>query len=692
MKKTTAIDRIRNIGLTAHIDAGKTTITERILFFTGKSHKMGEVHDGQAAMDWMVQERERGITITSAATTTYWKDCRINIIDTPGHVDFTAEVERALRVLDGTVALFCAVGGVQPQSETVWRQAEKYQVPRIAFINKMDRNGADFEKVVLEIKEAFGANPVPVVIPIDSGPEFQGIVDLVKMRAIYYDNEAGALPREEPVPPELREAARRAQEIMVERICEQDDRLLEKFVNGEPLPPDQLLRSLRRATIKGEIIPVLCGAAFKNKGIRRLLDAIVDYLPSPLDRPPVIGTMDESNHQIIRKPNIQAPLAALAFKIQLHRHMGKLTYLRVYSGVLREGTLVYNSNRDKTQRIGRLFEMHADKQLALKELQAGEVGAIVGLADTVTGDTICDQKHPIVLENIEFPAPVLEVAIAPESAGDQEKLGKALRRLADEDPTFMVKNNAETGELIISGMGELHLEIILDRLRREFNLEVNSSPPQVSYRETILRAVKQEHKHIKQTGGHGQYAHVIFRLEPGQPGTGLQFENEVRGGRIPREYIPAIERGVIEAMTEGPYAGFPMVDILVRLLDGSAHEVDSSEQAFRTCGRMGFRAGCRKAGLQLLEPIMSMEVTAPDEYIGAITASICSQRGQITQVQSRERNSILRGLVPLASMFGYVTRLRSMTSGRGEFTMRFEHYAAVPFQIAEKIAEERRKS
>ncbi len=691
MNQKISIDRIRNIGLTAHIDAGKTTVTERILFFTGKSHKIGEVHDGEATMDWMVQEQERGITITSAATTAYWKDCRINIIDTPGHVDFTAEVERALRVLDGTVTLFCAVGGVQSQSEAVWRQAEKYQVPRIAFINKMDRTGADFEKVVQEIKEILGANPVPVVIPIGSGPDFSGIVDLVRMKAIYYNDDPGALPREEPLTSELREEARKAQEFMVERICEQDDRLLEKFVNEEPLPPDQLLRALRRATIQGEIIPVLCGAAFKNKGIRRLLDAVIDYLPSPLDRPPVIGTLDESDHQIIRKPNIDAPLAALAFKIQLHRHMGKLTYLRVYSGTLREGATAYNSNREKTQRVGRIFEMHAAKQLALKELRAGEVGAIVGLADTVTGDTICDQDHPIILENIEFPAPVLEVAVSPGSSSDREKLGNALRRLADEDPTFLVKFDAETGELIISGMGELHLEIIVDRLRREFNLDVNSSAPQVSYRETILRSVEAEHKHVKQTGGHGQYAHVIFHLDPAPPGSGLQFENEVKGGRIPREYIPAIERGVIDAMKVGPYAGFPMVDIQVRLLDGSAHEVDSSEQAFRTCARSGFLQGCRKAGLQLLEPLMSLEVTAPDEYLGSITAGICSQRGQVVQVQPRGKTTVLRGLVPLAGMFGYVTRLRSLTSGRGEFTMSFEHYAAVPFQLAEEIAEERRK-
>jgi len=689
MTKATAIDRVRNVGVMAHIDAGKTTVTERILFFTGKRHKLGEVHDGEAAMDWMVQEQERGITITSAATTAYWRDHRVNIIDTPGHVDFTAEVERSLRVLDGTVALFCAVGGVQPQAETVWRQAEKYRVPRIAFVNKMDRTGADFERVVEEIREELGANAVPVVIPIGVEGTFQGVVDLVHMRAVYYDDApgVGATIRVEDIPAELLEAARAAEERMIERISEQDDHLMEKFIEGDVPEPKEVLRAIRKATIDGRFIPVLCGAAFKNKGVRLLLDAIVDYLPSPTDLPPVIGACTASNQELIRDPHDDAPLAALAFKVQADKHMGKLTYVRVYSGVLKSGAQVYNSSREKMQRVGRVFEMHANDREAVEDLRAGQVGAIVGLSETRTGDTICSKEHPILLESIEFPAPVIGVAVAPASRDDRDKLGKALHRLAEEDPTFVVRSNQETGEVVISGMGELHLEIILDRLRREFSVEVNSDRPQVAYRETILGSVEHEYRHVKQTGGRGQYAHMKFRIGPTNPGDGFQFRDEITGGKISREYLNAIERGIVDEMAAGPYAGVPMVDIRVTVFDGSMHDVDSSEQAFRTCGKMGFREACLKAGLELLEPLMSVEVTAPEDYTGAITGSLCSKRGRVQGMDTKAGATVLQGFAPLAEMFGYASDLRNLTSGRGNFTMHFEHYEAVPFSIAEEVIE-----
>lgn len=686
------ISRIRNIGLMAHIDAGKTTVTERILYFTGKSHRMGEVHDGEAQMDWMAQEKERGITITSAATTTYWKDHRVNIIDTPGHVDFTAEVERSLRVLDGTVALFCAVGGVQPQSEAVWRQAVKYLVPRIAFINKMDRVGADFDGVVKEIKEELGANAVPVVIPIGEGEDFRGLIDLVDMKAIYYDETADGIElREEAIPDEYIERARESEAVMIERISEQDDHLMSKFVEGETPEHEEVVGAMRKATIDGRIIPVLCGAAFKNKGVRRLLDAIIDYLPSPVDLPPVIGTHADSNRELVRHPHDDAPLAALAFKIVSDRHMGKLTYVRVYSGTLRSGEMVYNSTRDRKQRVGRLFLMHANKQQIIEELPAGNVGAVMGLSDTYTGDTISNPEHPIVLESIEFPAPVIDMAVKPASRADRDKLGRALARLSEEDPTFTVKTNEETGEVIISGMGELHIEVIVDRLKREFNVGVEVGKPQVAYRETIIGPVEHDYKHAKQTGGHGQYAHVIMRVEPGKPGIGFRFENKVHSGRIPSQFIPAVERGIVDAMAEGPYAGCPMVDIKVALLDGSFHEVDSSDQAFRICARTGFREACKSAGLELLEPIMSVEVAAPEEYVGAVTSSLCSKRGKIGDLENKARVTIMRARVPLAEMFGYASELRTITSGRGEFTMHFENYEAVPFKLIDEIIEERKQ-
>ncbi len=693
MSKATDIAKIRNIGVMAHIDAGKTTVTERILFFTGKSHKIGEVHDGEATMDWMVQEQERGITITSAATTTYWKDHRVNIIDTPGHVDFTAEVERSLRVLDGGVVLFCAVGGVQPQSETVWRQAEKYRVPRIAFVNKMDRSGADFEGVVEEIKKELGANAVPVVIPIGAEADFQGLIDLVDMKAVYYDDTPkGAVIREEEIPEELLSKARQAKEELIERISEQDDHLMEQFLNGETPARDDVVRAIRIATIEGRFIPVLCGAAFKNKGVRRLLDAIVDYLPSPIDLPPVIGACRKENKEIVRNPSGDAPLAALAFKVQTDKHMGKLTYVRVYSGVLKAGEFVLNSSRQKKQRIGRLFEMHANHREAVEEMHAGEVGAVVGLADTRTGNTICSPDHPIVLESIEFPSPVIGVAVAPTSREDRDKLAKALHRLAEEDPTFVVRSNMETHEVIISGMGELHLEIIVDRLRREFNVEAAVGTPQVAYRETIISSIDHEYRHVKQTGGRGQYAHMKFRIEPSKPGAGLQFEDEIKGGKITREYLRAIERGIINAMTKGPYAGFPMVDIKAVVYDGSMHEVDSSEQAFHTCGANGFREACKKAGLQLLEPTMSVEVIAPEDYTGAVTGSLAGKRGKIIAMDTKGNATVLRARVPLAEMFGYASELRNITSGRGNFTMHFEHYEAVPYALSEEIVAARREA
>jgi len=693
MTKATPIERTRNVGIMAHIDAGKTTVTERILFFTGKRHKIGEVHDGEAAMDWMVQEQERGITITSAATTAYWRDHRINVIDTPGHVDFTAEVERSLRVLDGTVALFCAVGGVQPQAETVWRQAEKYRVPRIAFVNKMDRSGADFERVVEEIREELGANAVPVVIPIGAEGDFRGVVDLIHMKAVYYDDApTGATIRVEEIPAELLDAARAAEERMIERISEQDDHLMEKFIEGEVPEPKEVLVAVRKATIDGRFIPVLCGAAFKNKGVRLLLDGIIDYLPSPVDLPPVIGASTTTNEELIRRPSDEAPLAAIAFKVQADKHMGKLTYVRVYSGVLKAGDRVYNASREADQRVGRLFEMHANDREAVEALRTGQVGAVVGLADTYTGDTICSREHPILLESIEFPAPVIGVAVSPASREDRDKLSAALHRLAEEDPTFVVRSDAETNEVVISGMGELHLEIIVDRLRREFGVEVVADRPQVAYRETILGPIEHEYRHVKQTGGRGQYAHAVFEIEPTQPGSGFQFEDTISGGKISREYLGALERGILDEMAEGPYAGFPMVDIKVTVVDGSMHEVDSSEMAFRTCGRMGFREACLEVGLELLEPMMSVEVTAPEDQTGAITSSLCSKRGRVLGMETKAGATVLRGRVPLAEMFGYASELRNLTSGRGTFTMNFEHYEAVPYSIAEQVVAARKES
>jgi len=676
----------------AHIDAGKTTVTERVLFFTGKSHKMGEVHDGEAIMDWMTQEQERGITITSAATTAYWNGYRINIIDTPGHVDFSAEVERSLRVLDSSVALFCAVGGVQPQSEAVWRQAEKYRVPRLAFINKMDRVGADFHGVVEDIKKNLGANVVPVVIPIGEGVEFEGIIDLIDKKAIYFrDTPKGMTIFEDDIPSSKRDEAEETLEILRERVSEQDTRLFEKYVNGEEPTRSEIVGALRRATIQGEIVPVLCGAAFKNMGVRRLLDAVVDYLPSPADLPPVIGPVLKENEEIVRRPSDDGPPVALAFKIQADKHIGKLTYIRVYSGRFSAKETFINSTRNKKQRIARIFEMHADRRKMIDTLYTGDVGAVVGLDQTSTGDTICSERNPVVLETIEFPAPVIDLSVVPQSRVDRDKLSASLVRLAEEDPTFIVKTDAETGEVIISGMGELHLEIIVDRLCREFGVRVLVGKPQVAYRETIQGSTKIDYRHVKQTGGKGQFAHVVFRLDPGRAGTGLFFESKVVGDRLPREYIPAVKRGVINAMSEGPYAGFPMVDVRVTLLDGSAHEVDSSDHAFRNCAIAAFREACKKSGPVLLEPITGVEVTVVDEYTGSVTGGLCSRRGRITGMETRGKTSIIKAKVPLAEMFGYSSELRTQASGRGEFSMHFEHYEAVPFEIAEEVVRKKRE-
>jgi len=695
MPRQVPLDKVRNVGIIAHIDAGKTTTTERILYYSGKTHKIGEVHDGAATMDWMEQEQERGITITSAATTTFWRDHRINIIDTPGHVDFTAEVERSLRVLDGAIGLFCAVSGVQPQSETVWRQSEKYSVPAIAFINKMDRTGANFFSVVKEIENMLGANPVPLVIPIGAEDNFRGVVDLITMKALIYDDATKGLKyHEEEIPEDMKELAHEWEQVLIEKASEVDDHLMELFMEDIVPPKEEVVRALREATIRRDIVPVLCGSAFKNKGVQRLLDAIVDFLPSPSDKPPIIGTVPstpEEDKELIRHPSDDAPFAALAFKIMTDKHMGKMTYFRIYSGSVKAGSYVYNATRDKKQRMGRIVQMHANKQEERDELFAGDIGVGIGLADTLTGDTLCDPDHPIILEEIDFPAPVVSVSVKPASRADRDKLGIALAKLADEDPTFTVRFDDETGETIISGMGELHLEIIIDRLKREFNVVAEVGTPQVAYRETITRTVEHSLKYAKQSGGRGQYAHVVIVFEDLPPGKGFEFENQIVGGAIPKEYIPSVEKGILEAMQKGPYAGYPVVNVKATLIDGSYHEVDSSEMAFKIAGSMCFREAFHKAGPELLEPIMSVEVTTPDEYIGTVVGSLSSKRGQIQGMIAKGDLQIVKAMVPLAEMFGYTNELRSSTSGRGSATMHFEHYAAVPYALAEEIVERRRK-
>ena len=679
------LDKVRNIGIMAHIDAGKTTTTERILYYTGVTYKMGEVHEGTAVMDWMVQEQERGITITSAATTCFWKDCRINIIDTPGHVDFTIEVERALRVLDGAIAVFDAAAGVEPQSETVWRQADKYRVPRIAFMNKMDKTGADFFMSVSSMVERLGANPVAVQIPIGAEDTFRGPIDVVKMRAFYFDDETlGARYVEDEIPEEYRAQAEEYREKLLEALADVDDAIMEKYLGGEEITEEEVKRALRKGTLRMELTPVLCGSSFKNKGVQLLLDAIVDYLPSPLDVPPVVGKTPDGE-PAERKASDDEPFAALAFKVTTDPYVGQLTYLRVYSGILSAGSYVENSTKGKKERIGRLLKMHANKREEIKEVRAGDIAAAVGLKYTLTGDTLCDSSNPIILEAIEFPEPVIAIAIEPKTKADQEKLSAALAKLSQEDPSFRVSYDEETAQTLISGMGELHLEIIVDRLLREFKVGANVGRPQVAYRETIRTPAKAEGKFIRQTGGRGQYGHVFLEVEPLGKGKGFEFTSRIVGGVIPREFIPAVEKGVREAVETGVLAGYPMVDVKVTLYDGSYHEVDSSEMAFKIAGSMAFKEAAGKAQPVLLEPIMSIEVLTPEEYMGDVIGDLNSRRGKVQSMEKRGNTQVIRALVPLSEMFGYATDLRSRTQGRATYTMQFSHYEEVPKNIAETI-------
>ncbi len=685
------LSSIRNIGIMAHIDAGKTTVSERILYYSGKTYKLGEVHDGTATMDWMEQEQERGITITSAATTTEWLGHRITLIDTPGHVDFTAEVERSLRVLDGAVALFCAVGGVQPQSEQVWRQSEKYNVPKIAFVNKMDRTGADFFEVVQEIQGTLGANAVPVVIPIGAEENFRGLVDLITMKALIYDeSDRGRTFHEEPIPANLTQTARHWRAHLVEKCAEQCDTLLEKFLEHGDLEQDEILGIIRKATIARRVIPVFCGSAFKNKGIQRLLDGVVHFLPSPQDIPPIIGWKGDTEAR--RCHSEDEPFSALAFKIAADKHMGKFVYARVYSGRIATGATVLNSTQNVEQRVGRILRMHANRQEALEEARCGDIVALVGLQRTKTGDTLCCAENPITLESIEFPSPVMSISIRPASRSDDEKMSAALHSLADEDPTFVVGFDDETKETVISGMGELHLEILVDRMKREHGVIAEIGRPEVAYRETGTVETEGEYKHVKQSGGRGQYAHVCMRLEPLGPGAGFEFVNEVRGGRIPAQFIPAVEKGVIRAMERGPYAGYPVVDMRVTVFDGTFHEVDSNEHAFREAAWQCFRQLFLQSKPEILEPIMSVEVTTPDDYMGAVSGSICQRRGRIEAMDESGDQKVIRGLVPLSEMFGYAGTVRTISQGRASFTMQFEHYEAVPYSLAEEIIRKRREA
>jgi elongation factor G len=682
-----SLEKTRNIGIIAHIDAGKTTMTERVLFYTGLSHKIGEVHDGAAVMDWMEQEQERGITITSAATTCFWDDHRINIIDTPGHVDFTIEVERSLRVLDGAVGVFCGVAGVQPQSETVWRQANRYNVPRIAFVNKMDRTGADFFRCVKMMKDRLNANVVPFVIPIGAEEGFAGIVDLIKMKAYRFDEETkGVKIIEEEIPEDLKAVAEEWREKMIEEISSHDDDLMGKYLEGHSVSQEELIAGARKATIGGKITPVYCGTAFKNKGVQPVLDAVVSLLPSPLDIPDVQGTdPDDEEKKISRKADYEEPFSALAFKIMSDPFVGSLTFVRVYSGELKAGNDVFSPIRRKRERLGRLLRMHANQREQIDVIKAGDIAAVVGLKTASTGDTLCDEKNPIILESMHFPDPVISVAIEPKSKSDQEKLSLALNRLAMEDPSFKVRVDHETGQTIISGMGELHLEIIVDRLLREFKVDANVGRPQVAYRETIKGPAEAEGKYIRQTGGRGQYGHVFLRIEPLASGSGFEFENAIVGGSIPREYIPAVEKGVKEALEGGVLAGYELVDIKVSLFDGSYHDVDSSEMAFKIAGSMTVKDAARKAGIHVLEPIMKVEVVSPEDYMGTVTGDLNSRRGRIQNTERRDDTVILNAEVPLSEMFGYATDLRSATQGRAVFTMEFGHYEPTPKNITEQI-------
>ncbi len=683
MARQTPIQSVRNIGIMAHIDAGKTTTTERILYYTGINYKIGEVHEGTATMDWMVQEQERGITITSAATTCFWRDHRINIIDTPGHVDFTIEVERSLRVLDGAVAVFCAVGGVEPQSETVWRQADKYGVPRIAFINKMDRVGAEYERVLGEIRDKLKAKPLLLQIPIGSEDKFSGVVDLVEQRALIWDEDRlGANFRLEPVPEALRAQTAEYRDKLIETLADHDEKIMEQYLEGKSPEPAAIRAAIRAATLKIELVPVLLGSAFRNKGVQPMLDAVVDYLPSPFDQPPVIGKVGDKEEE--RWPRDDAPLAALAFKIMTDPYIGTLTFLRIYSGRLESGSSVLNSTKGKRERIGRLVKMHANKREEISEVFAGDICA-VGLRDTTTGDTLCDPAHPIVLESIEFPEPVIQIAIEPKTKADQERLGEALQKLAKEDPSFRVSVNRETAQTLIAGMGELHLEIIVDRMLREFKVDANVGKPQVAYRETIRRAAEAEGRFVRQTGGHGQFGVVDLRIEPLPKGTGFEFADETKGGSVPRNFIPSIEQGVKEAMETGVLAGYPMVDLKASLLDGKYHEVDSSEPAFKIAGSIAFKEACERADAVLLEPVMDVEVVTPQEFMGEVIGDLNARRGKISEMENRAGAQVIAARVPLATMFGYATRLRSITQGRATYTMQFAVYEPVPQQIFEEL-------
>jgi elongation factor G len=685
MARTHPLERYRNIGIMAHIDAGKTTTTERILFYTGVTHKIGEVHEGTAVMDWMEQERERGITITSAATTCPWRDHRVNIIDTPGHVDFTIEVERSLRVLDGACAVFDAVQGVQPQSETVWRQANKYKVPRICFINKMDRVGADFFHAVDTIREKLGAKPLPIQIPIGAEDKFRGMVDLVKMKAITFDDETmGAKYQEIEIPADLLDQAKEYRAKLEETVAEIDDELMAKFLDGHALTKEEVLRGIRKGTLEMLFFPVICGTAFKNKGVQQILDAVVDFLPSPMDKPPMKGTTPKGE-EIIRKTSDNEPFSALAFKIMNDPFVGNLTFFRVYSGKLEAGSYVVNATKDKKERIGRILQMHANKREEIKEVFAGDIAAAVGLKATTTGDTLCEEANPVILERMIFPEPVISVAVEPKSKADQDKMGIALQRLQMEDPSFRVHSDEETGQTIMRGMGELHLEILVDRMFREFKVEANVGKPQVAYRETITKTVEAEGKYVRQTGGKGQYGHCWVRLIPQPAGTGYVFENETVGGTIPKEFIKPIDKGIEEAMLGGILAGYPMVDIKVEVFDGSYHDVDSNEMAFKIAGSMGFKEGAGRASPILLEPVMGVEVVTPDDYMGDVIGDLNSRRGKIQGMEQKHGAQVIEAQVPLAEMFGYATDLRSKTQGRATYTMQFDHYAQVPNSIAETI-------
>ena len=683
-----SLEKTRNIGIMAHIDAGKTTTTERILYYTGRSYKIGEVHEGTATMDWMVQEQERGITITSAATTCFWRDCRVNIIDTPGHVDFTVEVERSLRVLDGAVAILDAVSGVEPQTETVWRQADKYRVPRMVYVNKMDRIGADFFQCIDLVRERLGAHPVALQIPIGREDQYRGLVDLIDEVGLVWTDDDDSLGKEYTkieIPADMKEQVKEYREKMIEGLAEVDEPLMEKYVHGEAITPAELKSAVRKGTIGMKLFPILCGASFKNKGVQPLLDAVIDYLPSPLDIPPIQGINPETKETEERKAADDAPFAALAFKIMNDQHVGQLVFLRVYSGTLEAGSGVYNSTKDKKERVGRLLRMHANKKEEVEAVAAGDIAAAIGLKLTTTGDTLCDPDRPIVLESMTFPEPVIAVAIEPKTRADEEKLGVSLSRLALEDPTFRVTSDEETAQTLIHGMGELHLEIIVDRLLREFRVEANVGKPQVAYRETIRKKAEAQGRYVRQTGGRGQYGDVYLEVEPNEAGKGFEFENKIVGGSIPREYIPAVEKGIREALDTGVLAGYPMVDIKVRLTDGSYHDVDSSEMAFKIAASMGFKEACRRAKAVLLEPVMDVEVVTPEEYMGAIVGDLNSRRGRIASMEARGSSQVIRATVPLGQMFGYATEMRSMTQGRATYTMQFSRYEEVPPAIAEEI-------